>query len=849
MTFRISVWMILLKIMLIASTLTFSQFVGASALLSDDFNTLTTEPNPVWRFYDPYDTTSSNDAGEATRTFDGTNALISIPEGLAHDLWKTVDSNKAPRLLQAASNTDFKFEVKFETAPKVKHQLQGIIVQQSDNVFLRFDVFFNVSGVHLFIAYVDGAMGTVITHKSIALPNSPNYRQVIRSGDNWTFRYSNDGTTWTDAATFTQSLTVSEVGFFAGTVGINPKFLSSVDYFVDLDEPIIDNDTWTPPASAKVPSPIISTWYGYNPPSGQPGISQKWVNILGNVYTDVYISTLAYKINGSSEQFLNFGSDTRRLQETGDFNIEIDPASLNVGFNQIEIKAKDSNDQISTKVVTINYAPGNFWPLPYTADWGSLTNIQSVEGIAHIVDGLWKSTPNGIRTVQPGYDRSIAIGDKAWSSDYEVTVPITFHSDFSGMGFAVGWQGHEGGRSPKIEWPLQALAWIRGPVANPKLEIITYGGLPTTTWEHKETPDPQHSVSITKDVTYMLKSSSSKLANGMSRFSVKFWRKNEAEPVAWNVNADVPTRDGSVLLIANYGDVTFGNVFVEAQLSSLPPGTTLPVISNIQVAATDTTAIITWNTDKPSNSVVNYGLNSDYGLNSNNADQTTTHSLSLTGLNSNTAYHYQTKSADSDNKTGISGDLVFTTKAIEPPPVPPIDNTPPIISNIQAEITNSLAIVTWDTDEPSTSEINYGLSSNYGANVSDATLTTKHSISLTLANSNSDIDYFYQIKSVDSNNNVASISGIYKLIANKGISKEAKECLFNWAEQQYPLIFSPTSVSSQQFEDYTYRYYSDTNIYLGFFQNKKVHYLEANKSDGIVDAGDVKPYQDLAGCL
>ena len=942
--------------MLIASLSIFSHEV--LAILSDDFNASTPEPNPTWRFYDPFDTSDSQDAGEATLTFDGTNALIDIPKGLTHDLWKTANKNKAPRLLQTSTNTDFKFEVKFETTPKIKHQLQGIIVQQNDNVFLRFDVFYNISSVQLFIAYVDGATGTVTTHKSITLSKSPDYRQVIRSGDNWIFRYSSDGSNWKDV-TFAQQMNVKEVGVFAGTAGVNPRFLSSVDYFIDLDQPVNDNDTWTPPPSSSVPPPVINTWYRYDQSSsGQLGLSQKWINVQGNVSTDISLASLVYTVNGGSEQSLNFGSDRRRLPETGDFNIEIDNTNLNVGFNQIEIKAKDSDGQLSTKVVTINYSPENHWPFPYTANWGAITKIQDIENIAHVVDGLWKLSPNGIRVVQPGYDRTIAIGDMTWASNYEVTVPITLHSGFSGIGFAVGWQGHEGVRFPKIEWPLQALAWIHGPITKPKLEIITYGGLPSNggDWEHIVKPDPRngepsHFLSISKEITYMLKSSSSPLGNGMSRFSVKFWPKNEDEPVTWDLEADIPSRDGSVLLVAHKADATFGNVFVKAvPLSSLPPeNSDRPVISNVKVTTTKSTATVTWNTDKPANSVLDYGSNNLYGSNKNDPTKTTAHSISLTDLNSNTAYHYQAKSADSNNNTASSGDKVFTTKTdtdISPPSLPPsgggggtpptdttppiisdiqvsvanttatitwvtnepsdsiinygrntiyglnvnkstqskehsltlrglnpiteyhfqiksadssnnivssndmtfttkkeADKTMPVISNIQVSITDLLATVTWDTGEPATSEINVGLDSNYGGNVNDDSLVEKHKVQLSLPESISDINYFYQIKSIDSSNNVASSTGVYILKANKG-----KECLFNWAEKQYPALFSPASVQSQLFENYKYRYYRKTNIYLGFFKDKKVHLLEANKTDGIVDVGDIESFLKLAGC-
>ena len=661
MNFQASILVSLTKVILIATTLACSHVVEASALLSDDFNTATTEPNPTWRFYDPYDITSGNDAGESTLTFDGTNALIDVPDGLEHDLWKTANSNKAPRLLQIAPNTDFQFEVKFETAPNVGNQLQGIIIQESDDVFLRFDIFHNASGVQLFAAYINATTGTDTTYKFISLPSSPNYRRVIRSGNDWTFSYSDDGSTWTNAVAFTKSLVVAEVGFFAGTGEVNPQFLSSVDYFIDLDEPIIDNDTWTPPPSENVPFPVINTWNGYSQPTvqfGQPGVPQKWANILGHVSSDINISTLTYTLNGGSEISLSF-QPRRRLVKLGDFNIEIDHGTLNLGLNTIEIKAKDSNNQVTSKIVTISYDPG-VWPLPYTADWGALATIQDVESISHIVDGLWGLTVDGIRTIETGYDRTIAIGDQTWPSDnYEVTVPFTLHSDFSGIGFAVGWQGHEGTSSPRKEWPVQALAWIRGSINNPTLNIVTYGGL--IDWEVTEAT--QSLTQLNENETYMLKSYSEPLSTGMSRFYVKFWRQIESEPLAWNLNADIPTRDGSVLLVVHEGDATFGNVSVE--LASSPPDPGLPpVISNIQVTKTNSTATITWDTDKNSNSVVDYGIATDnLNLSENDSVQTQTHSITLTGLNSNTTYYYQVKSADNNNQTTTSNVLNFTTNS------------------------------------------------------------------------------------------------------------------------------------------------------------------------------------------
>ena len=765
MNSQVSAWVSFSKIILISIILACSQSVRASALLSDDFNVTTTESNPTWIFYDPY---AGNNAAESTLTYSGENALISIPAGLQHDAWIPLDNNKAPRLLQTAPNTDFQIEVKFETEPKIRHQLQGIIVQQSNDEFLRFDIFYNLTGISVFAAYIDDTTtnGNVIPHGSVSTGLVfPNYQRVIRSGDDWTFRYSEDGINWTNLPLFNQPMTVTKVGVFAGTAGTameNPEFLSSIDYFIDLDlddipivslsgNPINDSDTWTPPAS---PPPVIDTWYAQPTIQfGQAGISQQWANILGNVSTDINIVNLSYTLNGGTEQPLPFGSIgfDFRLENKGDFNIEIDHAiDLVTGPNTIVIKATDSDGQETTKSITINYAPANIG-LPtstYTVDWGSLGTIQDVESIAHVVDGLWELTANGIKTTETGYDRAIAIGDETWLSDnYEVTVPFIPHGNYSGIGFGVGWQGHDVNstllnQSPRVGWPVQALAWVRGPNSNPSLEIVTYADVASNFWE-VTVGTPQVLSPLTLGDLYMLKSYSEPLGGGMSKFHVKFWKNSDTEPTTWNIVEDVTTRDGSVLLVSYKGDVTFGNVSVTPV--SVPPDTTPPVINNILATVTDSTATITWDTDEASNSTVDYGFLETYGTNVNDSAQVISHSLSLMGLNSDTLYHYQVKSSDSNGNLASSADQTLTTAATA-------DITPPVASAISTAVTDTTTTITWMTDEPSTSVINYGETTAYGStDTTDTALVTDHSV--TISGLTADTDYHFEIVSTDASTN------------------------------------------------------------------------------------------------
>jgi hypothetical protein len=226
--------------------------------------------------------------------------------------------------------------------------------------------------------------------------------------------------------------------------------------------------TFTTPTSETV----IDVWYGDVQSFGQIGNPQEWINILGNVSDPDGIASLNYSLNGGSTVNLTVGPDGARLQRPGDFNIDIHRTALLSGSNEVLIRATDNLNNQTVKQVEVLYQPGNVWPMPYDLDWSSAASIQDV---AQVVDGKWSLQANGVRTVQTGYDRLIAIGDLAWQ-DYEVEVPITVHSiDFASaggmsgdpaLGLLMHWTGHTdnpiAGRQPKTGFiPFGDIAWWR----------------------------------------------------------------------------------------------------------------------------------------------------------------------------------------------------------------------------------------------------------------------------------------------------------------------------------------------------------------------------------------------------
>jgi outer membrane lipase/esterase len=72
------------------------------------------------------------------------------------------------------------------------------------------------------------------------------------------------------------------------------------------------------------------------------------------------------------------------------------------------------------------------------------------------------------------------------------------------------------------------------------------------------------------------------------------------------------------------------------------------------------------------------------------------------------------------------------------------------------------------------------------------------------------------------------------------------DCLFNWAERNFPLLFSPAGASSNTLSPFYYRFYSATNAYLGTSSaDNHVYYLG---SAGFLDAGLLTIWLQTAGC-
>jgi hypothetical protein len=224
----------------------------AAAIVSDDFSSCVLDTE-LWTFINPLEDSSYVMTGE--------QIAITVPAGTNHDVWPPL-GNQAPRIMQAANDTNFELEVKFDSPVTERYQVQGIIVEQDAQNFLRLDFHYNGASTRIFAARFDAGAATQIINRAIAETSpAPLYMRIKRVGDSWTQSWSLDGEEWTVATTFDYEMVVKSAGLFAGNIGgaaslylatadaPAPNLLASApahtavfDYFFNMASPIDPED-------------------------------------------------------------------------------------------------------------------------------------------------------------------------------------------------------------------------------------------------------------------------------------------------------------------------------------------------------------------------------------------------------------------------------------------------------------------------------------------------------------------------------------------------------------------------------------------------------------------------------
>lgn len=145
--------------------------------------------------------------------------------------------------------------------------------------------------------------------------------------------------------------------------------------------------------------------------------------------------------------------------------------------------------------------------------------------------------------------------------------------------------------------------------------------------------------------------------------------------IAWNT-LGVPNGPHAVTAVAR--DAA-GNTSVSAAVSvTVANDLTPPVLSSVSSSSiTSSGAIISWNSDEPSDTQVEYGPTASYGhVTVLSPSLLAGHSAALSGLSPGTLHHYRARSRDASGNLAVSPDFAFTTSPSSS------DTRPPVVSII-----------------------------------------------------------------------------------------------------------------------------------------------------------------------
>jgi len=579
---------------------------AAAAIQSDEFNGPTLDTG-IWTLVDP--------VGDATVSMTGSQAMISLPEGVAHDIWANVD--RAPRLLQPVANEDFEVEVKYDSAVSFAYQMQGLIVQQDAGNLLRIEVHSDGDSTRLFVAAIQGGSGTVL-HYSTVSGGSPVYLRLQRVGNDWTLRHSLNGSSWT-TATFTHALAVSEIGPYAGNSGVfPPAFSARVDYFREIVADV------TPPAISGVAAAPTAlgatiTWNTNEPASTVVAYGLDATYAGGVVAQAALVQSHSIELQGlacgTTYHFQARSSDGAGNEgQSGDQAFTTPACPTAVRSDEFNGGALDTS--------VWSYVD----PVGDTSL--SMTGTQAAIGIpAGAGHDIWTGVNRSPRLLQP-----------LANQDFEVEVKFD-----SAVTTAFQMQGLIVQQDPQNLLRLE----VHGDGTDTKLFAASVQNGTASTQVYRGVSGGPQAYLRLKRVGNTWTLSYSK--DGST------WLAVETFTHALTVSALGP-------FAGNSGGTPPAFTAKVDYFREIVPDVTPPAFSGVAVAPGAATAQVTWTTDEPASSEVVYGPTTAYESGSvRNEARVVSHQLALHGLACASTFHYQVRSVDAAGNEGQSADGTFAT--------------------------------------------------------------------------------------------------------------------------------------------------------------------------------------------
>jgi len=182
---------------------------------------------------------------------------------------------------------------------------------------------------------------------------------------------------------------------------------------------------------------------------------------------------------------------------------------------------------------------------------------------------------------------------------------------------------------------------------------------------------------------------------------------------------------------------TIVNHVPEGRFTSPPAFTEQPTVSPQPFRAT-----VRWETERAASSFVDFGVASVDEDEQGTAALVIDHEVVIEGLTERTTYLFRVKSVDRDNNIALSTPASFTTTAA------------PFVTNVLTDDVRLFsAVITWETNVPTTSRVDYGTTRSFGQSQTDTSgsLTTNHT--MVLLGLDHSTTYMFRLRGVDASGN------------------------------------------------------------------------------------------------
>jgi len=230
----------------------------ASTARSDDFNVCALN-TARWTLINPRGDGTQDIQG----AYSGNSALrFVLPRGVEHDMNAISEwgGNQTVRVVQPINDTDFTFEVKFDSsvqsASGIIRPLQGIMVEEAADPatrWIRADFYSQGNGhgdtvTRLYVATYEGEYNRdkIVWFDAPVFTDhpAPLYLRMQRVGSRWIISVKSDASDWQTVVNAVFLVQAARVGLYGGNAyGVNsPAFTALFDYFENKANPISGED-------------------------------------------------------------------------------------------------------------------------------------------------------------------------------------------------------------------------------------------------------------------------------------------------------------------------------------------------------------------------------------------------------------------------------------------------------------------------------------------------------------------------------------------------------------------------------------------------------------------------------